>query len=95
MSITPLFDRIVVKRVEGEEKSAGGILLPDAAQEKRQEGQVVSVGQGRVNDDGSQFPLQLKGGERVLFGKYAGNEVKLEGETYLVMREEEILAVLD
>ena len=95
MSIIPLFDRIVVKRAEGEEKSAGGIFLPDAAQEKRQEGIVVSVGKGRVNDDGTQFALELKGGERVLFGKYAGNEVKLEGETVLLMREDEILAVLD
>ena len=95
MSITPLFDRIVVKRAEGEEKSAGGIFLPDAAQEKRQEGIVVSVGKGRVTDDGAQYPLELKGGERVLFGKYAGNEIKLDGETVLVMREEEILAILD
>ena len=95
MSITPLFDRIVVKRAEGEEKSSGGIFLPDAAQEKRQEGIVISVGRGRVNDDGTQFPLELKGGERVLFGKYAGNEIKLEGETVLLMREDEILAVLD
>lgn len=95
MSIIPLFDRIVVKRAEGEEKSLGGIFLPDAAQEKRQEGHVISVGAGRVNDDGTQFPLQLKGGERVMFGKYAGNEIKLEGETYLLMREDEVLAILD
>lgn len=95
MSITPLFDRIVVKRAEGEEKSAGGIFLPDAAQEKRNEGTVVSVGKGRVNDDGSQFALELKGGERVIFSKYAGNEVKLDGETVLLMREDEILAVID
>jgi chaperonin GroES len=96
MGITPLFDRIVVKRTEGETKSAGGIFLPEAAQEKRQEGTVVSVGSGRLLEDGSGVvPLELKGGERVLFGKYAGNEVKLNGETYLLMREDEVLAVLD
>ena len=96
MGITPLFDRIVVKRTEGETKSAGGIFLPEAAQEKRQEGTVISVGSGRLLEDGSGVvPLELKGGERVLFGKYAGNEVKLNGETYIVMREDEVLAVLD
>ena len=96
MGITPLFDRIVVKRTEGETKSAGGIYLPEAAQEKRQEGTVISVGSGRLMEDGSGVvPLELKGGERVLFGKYAGNEVKLNGETYIVMREDEVLAVLD
>lgn len=95
MGIVPLYDRIVVKRIEGEDKSPGGILLPDAAQEKRQEGTVVSVGNGRLMDEGTVVPLELKGGERVLFGKYAGNEVKLEGETYLVMREDEVLAVVD
>lgn len=95
MGIVPLYDRIVVKRIEGENTSPGGILLPDAAQEKRQEGTVVSVGNGRLMDEGNVVPLELKGGERVLFGKYAGNEVKLEGETYLVMREDEVLAVVD
>jgi len=94
MGIKPLFDRIVVTRAEGESTSSGGIFLPDAAQEKRQEGTVVSVGGGRVLDEGTIIPLELKGGEKVLFGKYAGNEVKIGGETYLVMREDEILAVV-
>ncbi|MSQ83599.1 MAG: co-chaperone GroES [Myxococcales bacterium] len=95
MAITPLFDRIVVKRLDGEEKTAGGIFLPDAAQEKRQEGMVIAAGGGRLTDEGTVLPLELKGGERVLFGKYAGSEVKLEGETYLVMREDEILAIIE
>ena len=95
MQIKPLFDRIVVTRSEGESVSPGGILLPDASQEKRQEGTVVSVGTGLATEDGVIVPLELKGGERVLFGKYAGSEVKLDGTTYLVMREDEILAVLD
>jgi chaperonin GroES len=95
MGITPLFDRIVVKRTEGESTSAGGIFLPEAAQEKRQEGTVVSVGAGRLLEEGIVVPLELKGGERVLFSKYAGNEVKLGGETVLVMREDEVLAVVE
>lgn len=95
MAITPLFDRIVVKRLDGEEKTAGGIFLPDAAQEKRQEGTVIAAGGGRLTDEGTVLPLELKGGERVLFGKYAGSEVKLGSETYLVMREDEILAVIE
>lgn len=95
MGIKPLFDRIVVERTEGESISAGGILLPDAAQEKRQEGTVIAVGGGRALDEGGLSPLELKVGERVLFSKYAGSEVKLDGKTYLVMREDEILAVLD
>ncbi len=95
MGIKPLFDRIVVERTEGEAVSAGGILLPDAAQEKRQEGTVIAVGGGRALEEGGLAPLELKGGERVLFSKYAGSEVKLDGKTYLVMREDEVLAVLD
>lgn len=94
MELKPLFDRIIVQRVEEEAVTAGGILLPEAAQEKRQEGKVIAVGHGRALDDGSVVPLQLKGGETVLFGKYAGSEVKLEGETFLVMREDEVLAVI-
>lgn len=95
MAMTPLFDRIVVKRTDGEEKSAGGIFLPDAAQEKRQEGTVIAVGNGKLLDDGTLVPLELTGGERVLFGKYAGSEIKYGGETYLIMREEEVLAVIE
>ncbi len=94
MNLKPLFDRIVVRRVEEENVTAGGIFLPEAAQEKRQEGEVIAVGNGRVQDDGSLIPLQIKGGEKVLFGKYAGSEIDLEGETYLVMREDEVLAIL-
>ena len=95
MAITPLFDRIVVKRLEGEATTAGGIWLPEAAQEKRQEGTVIAAGNGRLTDDGALQALELKGGERVLFGKYAGSEVKLGAETYLVMREDEVLAVIE
>lgn len=95
MAIKPLFDRIVVKRIEGDSTTAGGIFLPDAAQEKRQEGIVIAAGTGRLLDDGTLIPLELKGGEKVLFGKYSGSEVKLGAETYLIMREEEVLAVLN
>lgn len=94
MQIKPLFDRIVVQRLEEEAVTAGGIFLPEAAQEKRNEGKVVSVGTGKLLDDGSVIPLELKGGEHILFGKYAGSEVELEGSSYLVMREDEVLAVL-
>lgn len=95
MAIKPLFDRIVVKRIEGDSTTAGGIFLPEAAQEKRQEGIVIAAGTGRLLDDGTLVPLELKGGETVLFGKYSGSEVKLGAETYLIMREEEVLAVLN
>ena len=95
MELKPLFDRIIVQRVEEEAVTAGGIFLPDAAKEKRNEGKVIAVGQGKVLDDGTLLPLELKGGETVLFGKYAGSEVELEGETFLVMREDEVLAVVN
>lgn len=95
MSVKPLFDRIVVKRIDEEKVTAGGIFLPEAAQEKRQEGEVIAVGNGRVQDDGSIQPLQLKGGERVLFGKYAGSEIDVAGETLLIMREDEVLAIVN
>ncbi len=95
MELKPLFDRIIVQRIEEEAVTAGGIFLPDAAKEKRNEGKVVAVGQGKVLDDGTLVPLELKGGETVLFGKYSGSEVELEGETFLVMREDEVLAVVN
>ena len=95
MAIQPLFDRIVVKRIEGDSTTAGGIFLPEAAQEKRQEGIVIAAGNGRLLDDGTLVPLELKGGEKILFGKYSGSEVKLGGDTFLIMREEEVLAVLN
>ena len=95
MELKPLFDRIVVQRTESDNVTTGGILLPDATKEKRNEGTVVAVGQGKVLDDGTVIPLELQGGETVIFGKYAGSEVDLEGETYLVMREDEVLAVIN
>ncbi len=94
MQIKPLFDRIVVQRLAEEAVTAGGIFLPEAAQEKKCEGTVLSVGTGKLLDDGTLVPLELKGGEHILFGKYAGNEVELKGESYLVMREDEVLAIL-
>ncbi len=94
MDLKPLFDRIIVERSEADSVTAGGILLPDSTQEKRHEGTVIAVGQGKALDDGTIVALELKGGEKVLFGKYAGSEVDLEGKTYLVMREDEVLAVI-
>ncbi len=95
MQLKPLFDRIIVQRMDEESVTAGGIFLPDAAKEKRNEGKVIAVGAGKVFDDGTVVPLELKGGESVLFGKYAGSEIDLEGETFLVMREDEVLAVIN
>ena len=95
MKIRPLGDRILVKRVEEEEKSAGGIIIPDSAKEKPQEGKVVAVGKGKVTDDGKVIALEIKEGDRVLFGKYSGTEVKLDGEEHLIMREDDILGIID
>lgn len=95
MSIRPLYDRIVVKRLEEERKTPGGILIPDNAAEKPVTGEVVAVGSGKILADGKILPLTLKKGDKVLFGKYAGNEVKVDGETYLVMKEEDVFAVLN
>jgi chaperonin GroES len=86
---------LLVKRVEGEAKSKGGIIIPDTAQEKPQEGKVIAAGNGRVNDDGKLVPLEVKKGDRVLFGKYSGSEVTLEGEEHLIIREEDVLAILE
>ena len=94
MKIRQLQDRILVKRVEEEEKTAGGIIIPDTAKEKPQEGKVVAVGNGKVADDGTVTPLDVKKGDKVLIGKYSGTEVKLDGEEHLILREEEILAVI-
>ena len=94
MKITPLGDRILVKRVESEEKSKGGIIIPDAAKEKPQEGKVVAVGKGKTTDDGKVIPLEVKEGDSILFGKYSGTEVKLDGEEHLIMREDDILGIL-
>ena len=93
--LTPLHDRIVVRRIEEAETSRGGIIIPDTAKDKPQEGEVVSVGKGKVNEDGKVFPLAVKEGDRILFGKYAGTEIKIDGEELLIMREEEVLGILE
>ena len=95
MNIRPLNDRILVKRLEEEEKTKGGIIIPDSAKEKPAEGEVVSVGPGRKNDKGDVIPMQLKKGDRVLFSKYGGTDVKLDGEDYLIMREDDVLGVIE
>ncbi|HMK28605.1 MAG TPA: co-chaperone GroES [Terriglobales bacterium] len=93
--LTPLHDRIVVRRVEESETTRGGIIIPDTAKDKPQEGEVVSVGKGKINEDGKVFPLDVKAGDRILFGKYAGTEIKIDGEEFLIMREEEVLGILE
>ena len=95
MKIRPLQDRLVVKRVAEEEVTKGGIIIPDAAKEKPVEGEVVAVGSGKVLEDGKSRPLDVKVGDRVLFGKYSGNEIKLDGVEHLILREEEILGVVE
>ena len=95
MKIRPLQDRIIVKRLEGEEKSKGGIIIPDTAKEKPQEGKVIAVGKGKITEDGKLQPLDVKKGDRVLFSKYAGTEVKIEGEEHLIIREDDVLGVLE
>jgi chaperonin GroES len=94
MKITPLQDRIIVKRLEGEDTTKGGIIIPDSAQEKPAEGLVVAVGKGKVLENGKQIPLDVKKNDRILFGKYSGTEVKIEGEEYLIMREDDVLGVI-
>ena len=95
MKVKPLNDRVLVKRMEEVQVTKGGIVIPDTAKEKPIEGKVIAVGPGKMSDAGNRMPLQLKEGDRVLFGKYAGTEIKMEGEEYLMMREEDILAVLE
>ena len=94
MRIRPLHDRIIVKRTEEEEKTKGGIIIPDTAKEKPVEGKVIAVGEGRIKKDGTKIPLEVKVGDRVLFTKYGGTEVKIDGEEHLMMREDDILAVI-
>jgi chaperonin GroES len=94
MQVRPLHDRVLVKRFSEEEKSKGGIIIPDTAKEKPIQGEVIAVGQGRIGDDGKVRPLDVKKGDRVLFGKYSGTEIKIEGDEFLMMREEDILGVL-
>jgi chaperonin GroES len=95
MKIRPLQDRVIVKRIEEEEKTKGGIIIPDTAKEKPMEGKVIAVGKGKVLEDGKIHPLDLKAGDRVLFGKYSGTEVKIDGEEHLIMREDDILGVIE
>ena len=95
MTMRPLRDRILVERIEEQEQRVGGIIIPDTAKEKPQQGRVIAVGTGRVNDKGDVFPLDVKAGDVVLFGKYAGSEIKIEGREYLIIREEEVLGVLE
>ncbi len=95
MKFRPLQDRILVKRVDSEVKTAGGIIIPNSAQEKPQEGLVVAMGNGKRLDDGTQIPMDVKKGDRILFGKYSGSEVKIDGEDHLILREDEILGVME
>ena len=95
MNIRPLHDRLIVKRFDEEEKTKGGIIIPDNAKEKPQQGEVVAVGNGKVFDDGRRVPLEIKKGDRVLFGKYSGTEIKVDGSEYLMMKEEDILGIIE
>jgi chaperonin GroES len=95
MKIRPLGDRIIIKRIEEEEKSKGGIIIPDTAREKPQEGKVIAVGKGKIGDDGKLIPIEVKVGERVLFGKYSGSEIKLLGDEHLIIREDDILGIIE
>ncbi len=93
--IQPLYDRVLIKRLENEQKTAGGIFIPDTAQEKTQYGMVVAVGQGKLNNDGTVRTMNVKEGDKILFGKFSGTEVSVKGEDYLILREEEVLAKLE
>ena len=95
MKIRPLNDRILVKRLEQEEKTAGGIIIPDSAKEKPAEGKIIAVGNGKLNDNGQQVAPEVKAGDRVLFSKYGGTEVKLDGDDFLIMREDDILGIVE
>jgi chaperonin GroES len=95
MKIRPLGDRVLIKRVAEEEKTKGGIIIPDTAKEKPQEGKVIAVGKGKRNEDGKVMPLDVKAGDRILFGKYSGSEIKLDGEEHLIVREEDILGIIE
>ena len=95
MKIRPLYDRIVVKRLEQQEQMQGGLYIPDTAKEKPQEGEVVAVGKGKRLEDGKVIPLDVQPGDRILFGKYSGSDIKLDGEEYMIMREDEVLGIMD
>ena len=94
MNVRPLHDRIIVQRLEEGEQLIGGIIIPDTAKEKPQQGKVIAAGNGKLKDDGTRVPLDVKAGDLILFGKYAGQEIKLEGEEYLIMKEDDVLAVV-
>jgi chaperonin GroES len=95
MKVRPLHDRLIVQRLEEDEQRIGGIIIPDTAKEKPQQGKVIAAGKGKAKDDGKVLPLDVKEGDKILFGKYSGQEIKIDGDEYLIMREEEVLAVLD
>jgi chaperonin GroES len=95
MNVRPLHDRIVVQRIEEGEQKVGGIIIPDTAKEKPQQGTVIAVGNGKAKDDGKRVPLDVKAGDTILFGKYSGQEIKIDGDEYLIMREDEVLAVME
>jgi chaperonin GroES len=94
MNVRPLHDRLIIQRLDEGEQHVGGIIIPDSAKEKPQQGKVIAAGSGKSKDDGTRTPLDVKAGDRILFGKYSGQEIKLDGEDYLIMREDEVLAVM-
>ncbi len=95
MKVRPLHDRLIVKRLEEEEKTKGGIIIPDTAKEKPVEGKVIEVGKGKITEDGKKIPMEVKKGDRILFAKYGGTEVKIDGEEHLIMKEDDVLAVIE
>ena len=95
MKVKPLFDRVLVKRVEAEEKVKGGIIIPDTAKEKPMEGKVIAVGSGRLDEDGKRIPMEVKKGDKILFGKYAGTEIKIDDTEHIILREDEILGIIE
>jgi chaperonin GroES len=95
MKFRPLHDRLIVKRIESEEKTKGGIIIPDTAKEKPQEARVIAVGKGKITDDGKLQPMEVQKGDRILVGKYSGSEIKVDGEEHLIIREEDVLAILE
>lgn len=95
MNFRPLYDRVLVERIESEEKTSGGIILPDSAKEKPQQGKVIAVGAGRRGEDGNMVPMEVKAGDRILFGKYTGSDIKIDGVEYTIMKEDEIYGIVD
>jgi chaperonin GroES len=95
MKVRPLHDRLIVKRLEEEKKTKGGIIIPDTAKEKPIEGKVIAVGEGKIKEDGTQIPMEVKKGDRILFAKYAGTEIKIDGEEHLIMKEDDVLAIIE